>query len=59
MILKFEDVIFGKKMIIIYNCEEQCEICGGFGVKLGMLLVICLKCYGVGYIQVQINMLFG
>lgn len=51
--MKFEEVIFGVEKEIKYNWEDICVICGGNGVKLGIYLEICYKCYGFGIINVE------
>lgn len=53
MNLIFEEVIFGVEKEVKYNCEVSCSICNGLGVKLGISLVICGCCYGVGVINVD------
>lgn len=48
MILLFEDVVFGKEIMIEIFCEEMCDICKGLGVKFGINLEMCLYCGGFG-----------
>lgn len=48
MIFFFEEVVFGKEIIIEILCEEMCEICYGLGVKFGIKVDICLYCNGLG-----------
>lgn len=53
MCFKFKEVIFGKDVEIEIFCEENCDICYGFGVKLGIIFEKCSYCGGKGFINVE------
>ena len=59
MILEFEEAIFGKKTVIKYNREAQCQTCGGTGAKPGTSPVTCSNCGGRGYITTETNTPLG
>lgn len=59
MILEFEEAIFGKKTVIKYNREAQCQTCGGTGAKPGTSPVTCSNCGGRGYVTTETNTPLG
>ncbi|PAL01652.1 molecular chaperone DnaJ [Lentilactobacillus parakefiri] len=59
MTLEFEEAIFGKKTVIKYNREAQCQTCGGTGAKPGTSPVTCSNCGGRGYVTTETNTPLG
>lgn len=53
MDLKFEEAIFGKETKITYSRNATCHTCDGSGAKPGTSPVICPKCQGTGFVEVE------